>query len=215
MPWTLDQAKVYLEISPGDTSKDVLIQGVMDTTLLEVETKLQRGLFLARTTARFYDVDYRKILLPRYPITQVWGINGSPTPSGLIVHYHTGWLEWPDCLNTDYIEVDYEGGYASLPLDLERALWSAFLTLWGNTDETTGAPGVGDGGGVVTPGSGDVKDVTVFDAFKISYDVGSSTSSAEALDSLAQDQVDWGWLSPWAGTLAFYRSEMGTGLGMA
>jgi hypothetical protein len=88
----------------------------------------------------------------------------------------------------------------------------AFVTSWNNSQDSTGLPPSTGGGGVIT-GSGDVKSVTVYDAFKLDYDVGATAVGGE---TSAQEATDlWGWLSPWQTVLSHYRSGLsGTNLGV-
>ena len=212
MAWDLATAKIYLKIDPADTSKDAQIEGVMDYVLSSIETALQRGLFFLRQTVRFQYVDVNRLYLPRYPIATVFAIrDGNDNEvEDFTVHSRTGWVQMLR-IPASPIEVDFDGGFQILPPDLERAMWEAFMDVWSRTDQDTGGPP--ESGGTVVQGSGDVKSLTVFDSFKVDYDVGATALSSNT--GLAQDQYDWGWLSPWAATLAFYRSEDGTGLGIA
>ena len=219
MAWDLITAKQYLSIPAADTTQDANIQVVLNRVLATVETLLQRKLFLAREIVKFYHLNDRKVLLPRYPIVNVFSINGVTSQTWL-VHHRNGWV---DLCTTNVaagkcggeIAIDYEGGYGTLPPDLEGALWEIFMLAWSGIDPNTGGPSQ-SGGLAVVQGSGDVKSLTVFDAFKVDYDVGTSVSgSSSSSDSLTDEKALWGWLAPWATVLSFYRSEQGVGLGIA
>lgn len=206
MSWTLETAKQYLGIDPGDTSQDVVIQSTLDYVLSAVESILQRGLLFTRETVAFHHVTRRRILLPRYPVSEVHDMS---TPDNMlfssnpILHKAVGWLEDDGFCGLTSLSIEYSGGFVELPIDLERTLWEIFMSAWSRTDESTGAPSSSSGA------AGEVKDITVPDAFKITYNVGE-TSTGEA-----SAKADYGWLAPWASVLSIYRSEYGAGLGVA
>lgn len=208
MSWDLETAKIYLGIDPGDETKDDQIQGILDYTLKAVETLLQRKLLFARETVKFLRPRGDTILLPRWPVDTIVAINDADPPVDMEINEATGYIRDPGFSGEKEISVEYDGGYDPLPTDLERVLWEAFMTAWGNTDAETGGP-AGPGTGVIA-GSGDVKSLTVFDAFKMDYDVGT-TSTGDGQSSLISQQSSWGWLAPWAAILEMYRGEFGTG----
>lgn len=226
MAWTVEQARIYLGLDPptGPPSsgpEDVLIQLVLDETLAAVQGVLGRELELARQTDNFYLVTSDTILLPRFPIVTIHAIDrNGVTPAGsvfggtdtLIVQNEVGWITSPEFAGALEVSVDYEGGYDTLPLDLEQDMWSAFLTRYGDKDPTTGAPPIA-GQGTVTSGSGDVSSVTIADFGTIKYDVGSTVSAGETSEATVAAQ--YGWLSPWAATWDRYRAgQAGAGLGL-
>lgn len=206
MSWNLETAKKYLDLESDDT-KDEYITDVMTITLQAIETALARKLLLQRNTVRFFKTRSESLPLSPYPITEVFDINGEGVPSDLLIHHENGIIEHPTLACKKTLDVDFEGGYDPLPSDLERVMWDAFMLLWSNTNQTTGGPPE-TGSGIVS-GSGDVKSLTVFDGFKMDFDVGVTNTSSDT--SLASQQADWGWLAPWASTLSMYRSDYGVG----
>lgn len=211
MAWTVEKAKIYLGIDPGDNTQDAAIQDTLDYVMSSVETALQRVLPLGREVTTFYHVSSARVLLPRFPVSQVHAINGASPQSDVKLHSRVGWLEHPSFVYEDELEVDYEGGYAVFPPDLDRTLWAIFMSAWSNTDQDTGGPPV-DGGGVVI-GGGEVERVTLSDFGSISY---STSSVSGGASSGASAEETWGWLSPWAATLESYRNGPGgAGLGIA
>jgi hypothetical protein len=220
MSWDLATAKAYLGADDPDTPEgDLIIQQVMDETLSSVEAMLGRKLILTRETVRFLNVDSTMLLMPRFPIRQVHAVdmNGLEppgiafnAPDSYVVQTKTGWIESTYFPGRPVVTVDYEGGYAVLPADLERAMWSAFLTLYADTDPLTGAPPAGAGSTVVA-GSGEVSSVTIADFGTVKYDVASSVAS----ESAAASSAAWGWLAPWYTTFQRYRAgQAGVGLGV-
>ena len=197
MTWSLDTARAVAGFAPDDNTHDVALQLVMDSVLAAVETKLERGLLKRQETAKFYHVNFCRIYLPRYPIEQVI------SPTGVWrVHHRNGWIEG---MGGSEVEVTWIGGFDPLPSDLERALWGAFLAEWANSDPLTGAP---IAGASVLVGSGEMKSLTVYDAYKVDFDVGAtSVGGASGVGKI--DEAFWGALSPWADILMAYRRNVG------
>jgi hypothetical protein len=206
MTWDITTARVVAGVPVGDTTKDAAIQSTMDYVLAVVEKLLGRGLLFKREEITFYEVDTRKIRVPRYPISRVFSMNGHPVTG--IVQYRVGWIEVNHSFNRRVtVTVDYEGGYKILPSDLERTLWEIFQTVWENTNQQTGAPVPGSGATVVA-GSGDVSSVSFGNFGSVRFDVGATTVGGESSSSSTADQqARWGWLAPWAWVLETYRSE--------
>ena len=213
MSWDLATARAAAGIAAGDTTHDTALQRVMDVVLASVENLLGRGLLLRRETVRFLNPNTRRLRLPRYPILQVYTIDGKPY-TGQIQH-RVGWIEFVGSAGGRAVSVDYEGGFDPLPADLEAALWEAFVHRWSDVDPLTGLPTQGSGATVVK-GSGDVSRITLADFGSVTYDVGSSVAGGDdGQGSLASMQARWGWLAPWATTLELYRSESAASLAFA
>ena len=207
MAWNLETARTYLKIDPGDTSNDVVIQQTLDRVLASVETLLGRYLLRRRETIVFRNVVSPKtVQVQRYPIQVVHRCVGA---GSIDVNREHGTITFINGTCGD-VSLDIEGGYEPMPLDLEFSLWSAFMVAWAATDQTTGGPAES---ATVAAGSGEVKSLLIYDAFRVDYDVGNTNSD----DSGASDEQSWGWLAPWASTLSMYRGgPSGTGgLGIA
>ena len=222
MPWTLSRAKASLSIA--GTANDAAITELMNTVIGTVEDYLGRALLFKRETITFWQVDNSKIFLPRFPIRRVIAINGNTTiPNDFTVHHRTGWVSFECSSLFNFVgcgrsvSIEYEGGYDinNLPDSLEKVLWEIFLQWWGNSNQTIGGPAVG-AGPTVTAGSGDLKSLTVYDGFKLDYDVGATVTGGASNISSSGSTIDtWGELAPWASMLSIYRSEHGVGLGFA
>jgi hypothetical protein len=193
--WNLATARAQAKLTVGDTSKDTALTMVMRVVEAQLENLLERGLFIRRVVGeRYLHVNSRRIYLFRYPIQSV------QSPSNVTIHYRNGWLE--GYTGTDELLVTYTGGIGTpttLPDDLEFAMWGAFAFIWSRADPNTGLSAVG---------SGDVKSLTVFDAYKIDYDVGTSGSSAGASRGASAPEY-WGDLAPWSNILMRYRRNVG------
>ena len=199
MTWDVSTARAIAGFPATDTTHDAALRLVMDAVLATVETKLERGLLKRKEAARFHRVDSCRIYLPRYPIERVI------SPGGLRhVHYRNGWIEGASPGRDGDVEIEWIGGYDPLPADLERALWGAFLAEWANSDPLTGAP---TAGAAVLTGSGEMKSLTVYDAYKVDFDVGSTSAGGASAGKV--DEAFWGALSPWADILMAYRRNVG------
>ena len=206
MAWNLETARTYLKIDPGDTSKDAVIQQTLDRVLASVETALGRYLLRRRENIVFRGVVSPKtVQVQRYPIRIIHRCVGAGDRD--INHEH-GTITFINGTCGD-VFLDMEGGYEPMPVDLEYAMWQAFLVAWAATDQDTGGPAED----APTAGDPDVKSLTLYDAFKVDYQVDSSVTS----QSLAEEEAAWGWLFPWSSTLAMYRSgpSGAGGLGLA
>lgn len=186
MAWTLEEAKKQLGITGSD--QDALIQQVLDETLSTVELYLNRRLMHAREVLQLTDVYLPYLYVPRYPIETVHAIDGEAV-ADMRIDAAQGWIDLGG--RTGDLEVDYEGGYETLPPELERMLWQIFHSAWRATDPETSAP---------QAALGAVSSVTLQDFGTVRF--GVPTGSAEAGEGVNA----WGSLAPWATLLAKYRT---------
>lgn len=207
----LPTIKAALGIAAADTTKDAAIARVLSEVMSAVETLLDRDLLQAVVTERYYDLDCGKLWLRRYPLQGVLSVDGQPPNPELVIHKRAGWIRDLAMCHAESVTVEYQGGYDitgtgqdPFPQDLERAILEAFMTKWASSDTATGAP-TAAGGAQVVQGSGELKSLTLFDAARLEYDVGSSVVGGESASALASQQAYWGWLAPWASILQAYR----------
>lgn len=225
MAWDLITARSAANVT--GTANDVALTRVMDYVIATVENLLGRGLLYKRSTARFYDMDYQDVLLPRYPIDRIVSINGNVNHDIRITHHRTGWVRigysnywfyrnWIYGGNDRCVTIDYYGGFKQLPSDLEQALWDAFVTVWSGVDHTTGLPVAGSGPSVVQ-GGGEVDRISLVDFGSVNFNYGvTSVGDGGSGGSVsAKQQQKWGWLAPWASILQIYRSEAAPGTAFA
>lgn len=207
MAWDLTTAKQYLGIT--DDSLDALVQKTMDEVLASVELALQRKLLFAEDTFdAFYTPGDGKLLLPRFPIKQVISVDGADPPTDIVLNNLVGWVYSYEFRYRPTLAIVYEGGYETLPFDLERTLYEILMVAWESVDQTTGGPKLGTGTSV---GTSEVSQVTLNDFMSVKFDTGSSSTPDEEYDA----ETMWGMLYPWRSTLQMYRSEQGVGLGLA
>ncbi len=216
MAWTVDQGREYLGLDSGDTSQDTRIQQVMDQTLSALEVALGRRLLFAREVETYYYLNSISLLLPRFPVKEVFTLVDPSTNFGfnlsrLKVRKSIGEIIHPELVGHEEIEVDYEGGYETLPPDLERDMWAAFQVLYDRVNVDTGAPDT-EGNSFTSGGSGDISSVTLSDFGTIRWDTSPQAFSAAAIEK----SIRWGWLAPWYTTFELYRSgTAGVGSGVA
>ena len=202
MAWDVTTAKTVLGIDAGDTSKDVAIQQALDVVMSTVEKAVGRGLLYARETV-YLPTRLRTVLLPRYPVAVVH----SPAIEFMHKNGQNGIVVLANAGTEPQTVVDYEGGYDPLPVDLEQAMWEIFLFVWTTINTTTGFPSESSGGAAtIVQGTGEVSRVSLADFGSISFDVGATVASS-SYDITAATRAEWGWLSPWAWVLKYYRSE--------
>ena len=131
-----------------------------------------------RDTAAVYDSQTRKLLLDRYPVVSVNSITPKGSGSALLdsssYHIHD-WAGMVIFLGTpffDELDIDYTGGYQTLPADLELALWIIFDAMWPLYSANSGGGGGAGAGGV--PGA--ISSISVPDVGTLRFDTGSSGS---------------------------------------
>lgn len=168
MAFDLTTAKARLGIA--DASKDAKIQGALDAALAIAETYCGRRFMHATETAVFTHPKGSVLQLSRFPID---GITSVQDGSGVnvSVKYHTvfttGQLIFDGNVGHHQVLVSYSGGYATLPADLELALWALFNETYSASDTSAGTSSVG----------GTISSVSVPDVGTIKFDTGSSSSS--------------------------------------
>lgn len=172
MAFDLASANVRL----GITGKDALVTSALNAALAIVENYCDRRFLYKRDTVAFYDAHTRKLLLDRYPIVSINTISGKGSPSQINpstyhVHNWAGMILFHGAPFFDELDIDYNGGYQTLPADLELALWMIFDALWPSFNSTAGA---------TTVGGGAINSITVPDVGTIRFDNGSSGANGGA-----------------------------------
>jgi len=190
---TLEEVKVYLDIdTPVD---DALLQKIINWTIGLLEEYLGRELTLADYDHESYMPESTQIQLKNYPVTLINTITVDGTELTDITDYHLqkkyGILHG-NFMVDDTVEINYTGGYAVLPPAIEQVFYQVVDDVY---QEQKGAS------------SADVKDVTLFDFAKVSYDTANSGSGS----SISYSGVDGGaipsQLEPYIGVLNMYRSN--------
>ena len=158
MTYDLATARDRLQIAPGDTTQDAMIQVGLDTALAIAEKYCDRQFLYAAQRARFYHVHGDSLQLRRFPIEQVMSLDPDRKHK---VHHISGIIELHGQQYAEEIAVDYAGGYRDLPPDLELALWMLFDSVWGQMS-ASGAGAAALGAGVVQSISSEGQTVRFF-----------------------------------------------------
>ena len=161
----LSTAKTRLNIT--GTTQDTALQVALDTALALAETYCDRYfMYQANEIEKFVHAHSNTLSLKRYPIEMI--------NSGAGEHHYgqdSGVVYLHDNSFQHETTVDYNGGYKTLPLDLEFAFWMIFDNLWPTISST--------GGAAPTTGAA-VKSISS-DGARIEYDV--SGGSVAGVDS--------------------------------
>lgn len=169
-------------LDPEDASADSSIEAAFALALTLAERYCDRLFLFQRQTERFVIPHIRRFFITRYPIRTVHSISadggtGTLSESAYAVHYDLGEIIVNACASK-YVTIDYEGGYKTLPADLQWAIVTVYKDVFAEMFPDIGAGG--GGGSTVIEGSGDVKQVTLFGVGAVSYDVGTTVANASA-----------------------------------
>jgi hypothetical protein len=177
-----DLLTAHSRLGLTDASKDYYVNLGIATALAIAEKYCDRNFMQATETAKFYYVVGETLQLSRYPITAVTSISGSSgstlNTNSYKVNLGAGQIIFNGIAVDQELDVTYSGGYTTLPLDLELALWSIFDAIW------TATPGAGAAIGSVVSTTGKIKSVSVPDVGRIDYETSSSSSAAGTVGSL-------------------------------
>lgn len=144
MAYDLETARVRIGLAADDTSQDVILTSAMTAALSFAEKYCDRKFMRQLESEQFVHFGQCKVQLIRYPVESV----------GLVDADGKAYLDWhidmPDGritfdgrINAHVLTVDYMGGYAVLPADLEMALWRLFDAAYSNISSTGGSVGTG------------------------------------------------------------------------
>ena len=176
MSFDLETAKNRLNIT--DASKDDEIQLALDTALSVAENYCDRKfMFETNVVEKFIYKTNESFAVERYPIDK---INSSENESGQAVTDNlyeidadAGLVRFAKVYPNQSFTVNYDGGYKTIPLDLELSLWSIFDKIWAMTQSSTG------GGSVV----GGIESVAITGVGSVKYSSGSSGDDAIGSDN--------------------------------
>lgn len=177
MSFDLDTAKDRLGIL--DNSQDAEIQVMLDTAMAVAENYCDRKFEHGVEDEYFIYKTNESFPLIRYPIIVVNAANnekGQKVADNLYeIASEAGLLKFAGGYPYDCFSVNYEGGYITLPLDLELALWSIFDKIYSQTQTSAG------GGGIVVGG---IESVAITGVGSVKYSSGSDSSTIGADNSL-------------------------------
>lgn len=186
-------AKTRLGIT--GTAQDALLTTALNAALAVAEQYCDRRFLYKRDTVAFYDAKNRALILSRYPIDTINSITSKASgaavdSSGYHVHHWNGMIYFHGAPFFDEIQIDYTGGYQTLPADLELALWLILDTLWPSLS----------GSGAAAAGGGAIKAIRSNGA-SVEYD--TSGNAGGGIASASASGMPVGAMS----ILHFYRRE--------
>ena len=171
MAWDIATATARV---PGG-SNAALIQTAFDAALAVAERYCDRQFLYAAERATFTHPFTDGLQLSRYPIEQVVAITGGTGVT--IKDYHaekgTGLIVLDGVTSAHQVQVDYAGGYKTLPADLELALWMVFDAIWAQVSNI---------GAAAAPSA--ITSVSIPDVGKITLSDGGAASSGGAMNGL-------------------------------
>lgn len=120
--WDIATARVKTGLTAVDTTNDVALQVSMDSALALIEKYCDRHFLYQEQTDSFIRPTYRASL-SRYPIESIKNVIGNAYKE---VNKLSGVIELH---STEKAHVTYNGGYKTLPADLELAFWAVFASV--------------------------------------------------------------------------------------
>ena len=143
-----DLASAKTRLGIVGTAQDAAVTASLNAALAIAEQYCDRRFLYKRDTVAFYDARQRALILSRYPIDTVNSITSKQTGAAIAsdsyhIHHWNGMVYFHGQPFFDEIQIDYTGGYATLPADLELALWILFDALWPSFSGGGGASGGG------------------------------------------------------------------------
>lgn len=209
MTWDCESARRTLGLLDGNTFSDEAIMRCMAIVVSSCENVLGRGLLQQQVTECFSDHCGEIITPYRYPLLSVDSMTFSNRTARYKVHHRGGWITFVDSVYNDSVGITYTGGFATIPYDLEQAMFEMLQVVWSNANSDYGVPGQ-----EITTSDGDplVSSVSITDVGTIRYDNDSVSTSANSSGYF--ETGAWGWLDPWAHTLQYHR-RAGRGLGVS
>ena len=151
---------------------DAQMEAILGTAMAIAEKYCSRIFRYVSTIENFKDLASRTVQLSAQPEVSINSVTNG-TIVAPIDSYNvddvTGVLFGSFFTGKDGISVDYSGGYVTLPLDLELALWGIFDNVYGQMIKTT-----------VTAAAGGISSVTLADVGTVKYDTGAGASTGGA-----------------------------------
>ncbi len=186
MAFDVATGRVKVGLVATDVSQDAEINLALNAALAFAEHYCDRNfIFKREQISKSFDRAGEAVFVNRYPIAKVHSATGaggwtiSHNSAGLIFNGGSrgGYGYGGAVYNSNRrVVIDYEGGYKSLPADLEYALWGIFGSLWPTYDPSI----VAAGGGIAGPAIGAVKKRTIVGVGSIDYETGGSSGSSNA-----------------------------------
>lgn len=176
MTWDVATARVRQGLVATDASQDPALNGAMSAAITIAENYCDRIFMSGHQIETFVDTTTSHFQLKRFPLQKINSITGGGKYDA---DMQAGWFNTHSAYRRSF-SVDYDGGYVTLPTDLELALWQIFDSAYGLSASA--------GGGV----SGGIKKVAVTGVGSIDYDTGASaaTTSSALIPAAAINILD-------------------------
>ena len=188
----LADVKTYLGVE--DTDDDVRIAQIMVWTQSLIEYYLGRNLVSATYTQPAYKPKTELLQLRNYPVDSITSItidDEVKTVSDFHLELLTGTV-YGDFIEGVIVSIVYVGGYATTPSIVEDVYYQIV------EDRYNDYLGINDG---------DVKDVTLFDFAKVSYDTSGGANRSLTYSGVGSSGTDPEPLANYLGMLDLYKSN--------
>ena len=145
MAFDLPAARARIGLVAGDTTRDAELTLAMNAALARAERYCNRNFARKREQREFLHFRGQLAQLHRFPIAIVYAIEVDGVviaPSLYHIHNEGGYILFDGWQIAHRLAIDYAGGFAQLPADLEIALWQLFdLALAAATPSGANAAG--------------------------------------------------------------------------
>lgn len=189
---TLAEVKTSLGILT--TADDAKLTQLMAWTEEVIHEYLGRDLNLAEYTHNSYKPLTEMLQLDNYPVPSVTSITmdgDTKTVSDYHLVINEGIL-YGDFTSCDVLVIVYQGGYTTLP----GPIYNVFCSII--EDQYADYKGISED---------DIKDITIFDFAKVSFDTTSSGGNSVSYSGVSSTGHVPAILEPYLGTLNLYRSN--------
>lgn len=140
----LPAARVRIGLGANDTTKDTKLTVALNTALLIAERYCDRKFLKLAGSYQAIHFAAPEVQLDRYPVNSVTAVTADGTA---IAEYHVnsefGRIVFDGLMVAHVLSVTYDGGYQTLPPDLELALWLLFDAVWPSISTSGVAAGSG------------------------------------------------------------------------
>ena len=167
-----DLATARIRTGTTTTPDDTAMQNILDTAIAFAERYCSRYFKNATYVEEFRDRASRTLQLHAFPEITSIDIEDSNGKTLDISHIgldeERGIVYGGFFVGAKALTVTYQGGYVTLPLDLEMALWGIFDNIYGDMTKTN-----------VTGSAGGISSVTLADVGTVKYNTSGSGSSSD------------------------------------
>lgn len=140
----LPAARVRIGLASNDTTKDTKLTLSLNTALLIAERYCDRKFLKMAGSYQAIHFAAPEVQLDRYPINSVTAVTADGTTvTDFHVNGSAGRIVFDGLIVAHVLNVTYDGGYETLPADLELALWLLFDAVWPAISASNVAAGSG------------------------------------------------------------------------